>query len=266
MTMKMKKYFLLLSLGVFAFALQSCDDDDNDGISVPTELSNALAKEHPNAQRIEWETKGAYYVADFHEDNFEKEAWFTKDGVWQMTETDLRYADLPAPVRSSYESSTYYNVWKVEDVDRLERKEMAVVYIIEVEKGNQEMDLYYSEDGILVKEVADAHNGGSPEDYLPSDISAAIKDFIAEKYPNARIVDIEKEKNGMTEVEIVHGSISKDVMFTAEGAWAYTTWDISKRHLEDVVKNAVTAAHPGYVIDDADFIETPDGSYFLVEM
>lgn len=77
---------------------------------------------------------------------------------------------------------------------------------------------------------------------------------------------IEKEKNGMTEVEIVHGSISKDVMFTAEGAWAYTIWDISKRHLEDVVKNAVTAAHPGYVIDDADFIETPDGSYFLVEM
>lgn len=70
----------------------------------------------------------------------------------------------------------------------------------------------------------------------------------------------------MTEVEIVHGSISKDVMFTAEGAWAYTTWDISKRHLEDVVKNAVTAAHPGYVIDDADFIETPDSSYFLVEM
>ena len=74
--------------------------------------------------------------------------------------------------------------------------------------------------------------------------------FIAEKYPNARIVDIEKEKNGMTEVEIVHGSISKDVMFTDEGAWDYPIRDISKRHLEDVVKNAVTAAHPGYVIDE----------------
>ena len=32
--MKLEKYFLLLALGVFAFALQSCDDDDNDGISV----------------------------------------------------------------------------------------------------------------------------------------------------------------------------------------------------------------------------------------
>ena len=41
------------------------------------------------------------------------------------------------------------------------------------------------------------------------------------------IADIEKEKNGMTEVEIVHGSISKDVMFTAEGAWAMIlVWDI----------------------------------------
>ena len=30
MTMKLEKYFLLLALGVFAFALQSCDDDDNE--------------------------------------------------------------------------------------------------------------------------------------------------------------------------------------------------------------------------------------------
>ena len=36
--MKLEKYFLLLALGVFAFALQSCDDDDDDGISVPAEL------------------------------------------------------------------------------------------------------------------------------------------------------------------------------------------------------------------------------------
>lgn len=164
--MKLKMYFLSLALGASALSLQSCDNDGNDGISVPAELSSALSKEHPNAQRIEWETKGTYYVADFYEDNFEKEAWFTKDAVWQVTETDIRYADLPSAVRSSYEGSTYHNVWQVEDVDKLERKEMDVVYIIEAEKGNREMDLYYSEDGTLVKEVADAHNDGSPEDWM----------------------------------------------------------------------------------------------------
>ena len=48
----------------------------------------------------------------------------------------------------------------------------------------------------------------------------------------------------MTEVEIVHGNISKDVMFTAEGAWAYTTWTSVRDNLEDVVKNAVTVPIP----------------------
>lgn len=267
MIMKPRKYFLVLALGAFALTMQSCDDDNNDSIPVPRELTDALAKEHPNAQRIEWETKGAYYVADFREDNFEKESWFTADGVWQMTETDLRYADLPAAVRTAYEATLYYNDWRVDDVDKLERRGMDVVFIIEIEKkGNQDVDLYYSENGILVKEVVDTDGGGSSEGYLPADVSAAIKEFIADKYPNARILDIEKEKNGMTEVEIIHENISKDVMFTADGAWAYTKWDINERHLDAVIVNAVTAAYPGYRIDDADFIETPDGSYFLVEM
>lgn len=266
MIMKPRKYFLVLALGAFALTMQSCDNDNNDSIPVPQELTDALAKEHPNAQRIEWETKGTYYVADFREDNFEKESWFTTDGVWQMTETDIRYTDLPAAVRTAYESTTYFNVWRVDDVDKLERRGMDVVFIIEIEKGNQEMDLYYSENGILVKEVPDTDGGGSSEDYLPADVSAAIKEFIADKYPNARILDIEKEKNGMTEVEIIHENISKDIMFTAEGAWVYTEWDINERHLDAVIVNAVKAAYPGYRIDDADFIETPDGSYFLVEM
>lgn len=265
--MKLKMYFLLLVLGVFAFGLQSCDDDDNDGISVPKELADALAKEHPNAQRIEWETKGAYYVADFHEENFEKEAWFTKDGLWQMTETDLRYADLPIPVRSSYESSTYYNGWKVEDVDKLERRGMAVVYILELERGEQEVELYYSEEGILVKEVSDVHNGGgTPENYLPADLSAVIQEFITQKYPDARIVDVEQGRNGTTEVEIVHENRGKDVVFTAEGAWAYTTWDVNERTLADVVKRAAETAYPGYIIDGAEYVETPDGDYFLLEL
>lgn len=264
--MKLKNFFLLLAAGTFALALQSCDDDNNGGISVPTELSAALTQEHPNARRVEWETKGTYYVADFYEDNFEKEAWFTRDGVWQMTETDIRYTDLPAAVRSAYEGSTYYNVWRVEDVDKLERRGMAVVYIIELERGEQEVELYYSEEGILVKEVVDAHNGGTPESHLPADISAVIQEFIAQKYPNARIVDVEQERNGTTEVEIVHENRGKDVVFTAEGAWAYTTWDVNERTLADVVKRAAATAYPGYTIDDAEYVETPDGDYFLLEL
>ena len=51
MTMKLEKYFLLLALRrVLPLPCKAVMNDDNDGISVPAELSNALAKEHPNAQ------------------------------------------------------------------------------------------------------------------------------------------------------------------------------------------------------------------------
>lgn len=92
-----------------------------------------------------------------------------------MTETDLPYQALPAAVKSAFESSEYAK-WKVDDVDMLERPDMEKVYVIEVESGKQEFDLYYSEEGILVKSVADTDNDS--ENYLPAEIPATIETFI----------------------------------------------------------------------------------------
>ena len=83
--MKLKIYTLLLALCV-TWSLQSCDNDDDNSIAVPTELQNAFASKYPNAANVKWETKCGYYVADFY-DGYEASAWFTQDGKWQMTET-----------------------------------------------------------------------------------------------------------------------------------------------------------------------------------
>lgn len=262
--MKLKMYFLLVALGVCTLSLQSCDDDDN-GMSVPTELQNALLEKHGDAQRIEWETKGTYYVADFNEDNYEKEAWFTADGVWQMTETDIpNIAALPAAVKTAFESSQYA-AWHVDDIDKLERKDVETIYVIEVEQGNREVDLYYSGNGILIKEVVDTDNDNDLESYLPSALPAAIKEFISKEYPNARIVEIDNEK-GMTEVDIIHDNKSKELLFSAAGEWISTSWDVRIANLPQPVKTAVLAKYPGYEIDDAEYVETPDGDYYLVEV
>lgn len=262
--MKLKMYFLLLALGALTLAFQSCDDDDNDGISVPAELQNALAEKHGNAQRIEWETKGTYYVADFYEDNYEKEAWFTKDGVWQMTETDIPgLAALPAVVKSAFESGRYAS-WHVDDIDKLERKDVETVYVIEVEQGKQEMDLYYSESGIFIKEVADTDGGHNSEGYLPSDLSAAVRTFINENYPDARIVEMDVEKE-MTEVDIIHENKAKELLFTPDGTWVSTFWDVRTSDLPGAVTAAVQARYPDYVIDDADYVETKENDYYWVE-
>ena len=103
--MKLKIYTLLLALCV-TWSLQSCDNDDDNSIAVPTELQNAFASKYPNAANVKWETKCGYYVADFY-DGYEASAWFTQDGKWQMTETDIPYNALPQAVKTSFEKSEF---------------------------------------------------------------------------------------------------------------------------------------------------------------
>lgn len=74
--------------------------------------------------------------------------------------------------------------------------------MLEVERAEQEFDLYYSEDGVLLREVPDRDGNDDHGDMLPQELSKAISDFIARKYPGARIVDAEREK-GNTEVDII---------------------------------------------------------------
>lgn len=262
--MKLKMYFLLLAMGAFTLTMQSCDDDE-DGITVPTELANALAEKYPEVKNAKWETKGTYYVADFYKDNYETSAWFTPEGVWQMTETDIPYNALPAAVKSAFESSKYAD-WHVDDVDKLERKGMETVYVIEVEQGKQEYDLYYTEEGILANEKVDTDDDDNSGNYLPTDLSSNIKKFISDKYPDARIVEIETEKNGMIEVDIVHQNMGKDVLFKADGSWVSTSWDVRVSELPQAAQSAVNAKYPNYRIDDVEYVETPDGDYYLVEV
>ena len=93
--------------------------------------------------------------------------------------------------------------------------------MIEVEKQNQEVDLYYSADGTLIKSIVDTDDDNT--EHLPVQLTEAMKNFINEKYPNARIleVDVEDDRNdwdfGYTEVDIIHNGISKDVLFNQTG-------------------------------------------------
>ena len=162
--MKLKMYFIMLALGLFSFAMQSCDDDDEDA-PVSEQLEKAFTNEFGNVAH-NWSTRGTNHVASFNQDNTEKEAWFDANGVWLMTETDIAYDALPAPVKQAFEALTQYEGWQRDDVDMLERKGMEKVYVIEIEKGKEELDLYFDVNGNLLKEVADKDDDSF--NYLPS--------------------------------------------------------------------------------------------------
>ena len=257
----MKTKLLLLATLFLGFTLQSCsDDDDSMGNTV---VESAFAAKYPNATRVEWEVKGTYYVADFWLNNQEQEAWFSWDGDWYYTETDITFAQLPEAVKTAFNQSEYAT-WHIDDVDMLDRKGMDIIYVIEVEKGNQEYDLYYTADGVLVKAILDTDNDGN---YLPTSLPEKATTYISTNHPNARIGEVEKEYEGY-EVDIIEGTTYKELLFSLTGDWVYTkTEDIHKSNVPQNVLTALQNSEYGsYRIDDIDFYETPTGSYYVFEL
>lgn len=273
--MKLKIYTLLIALCA-AWSLQSCDNDDDESIAIPAELQVAFSSKYPNVTNVKWETKAGYYVADFY-DGYETSAWFTTDGKWHMTETDIPYTALPDPVKTAFEASEY-STWKKDDVDKLERQGIETIYVIEVENHNQEVDLYYSADGMLIKSIVDTDDD-SDHHLPPIQLSAAMETFINERYTGARIVevDVENDRNdwdfGFTEVDIIHfdsninRNISKEVLFDKNGEWYSTSWDVRRSELPASVTNTINNQYAGYQIDDAEYFEMATGTaYYLIEL
>ena len=174
----------------------------------------------------------------------------------------IPYQSLPEAVRTSFEASQYAN-WKIEDVDKVERLNTETVYVIEVESGETEYDLYYSSNGILIKDQPD--QGGNDNPYLPEQTPTDIESKVKEMYPNAVIIETDRD-NGNIEVDIIDQNIGKEVVFNSANEWIYTSWDVRPNALPDAVKTTVTTNYPDYMIDDADFYETPTGNYYDIEI
>ena len=242
---------IFTSLLLAGFAFTSCDDD-NDNYTPGEEIVNVLYEKYPNAQRVDWELQRDHYVADFRDNNIEKEAWFNTKGEWVMTESDIPFEDLPQAIQTAFGESEYKD-WRVDDVDMLERVEMETMYVIEVEKGKQEFDLFYAEDGILIKAIEDLDNN-----YQPNTVPEVLKNFINNKYTQATIVDIEIEK-GITEIDILHENKAKELHFNSANEWLYTTWEVKEREIQEIADN-VKAANPGFHVDDIDYKESADNS------
>ena len=73
-------------------------------------------------------------------------------------------------------------------------------------------------------------------------------------------------ENGMTEVEIFHDAREKDVYFNGAQEWVKTQWEVRVSELPAAVSDAIKKSYANYEIDDADFVETPQEAYYLVEL
>ena len=255
--------------------LAGCNKATADTDIINAKAKAALSQKYPDATNVKWNTKNGYAVAKFnnpsgtaHGSGYDYSVWLDRNGKWFMTESEIRYDALPEAVKTAFTASEYAQ-WRIDDIDKLERPEMETFYVIEVEtrEGNveKEADLYYSESGVLIKVVLDEDADYDYEDYLPSDLQATVAGVIEGLYPGAVIVDVEYEKGGI-EVEIVHERRGKDVYLTKDHNWIKTEWDVRRNELPDAVKSQISTSWAGWKIDDAEYVETPSGSWYKIEL
>ncbi len=261
----MKLKFLLLAVILGSLSLFACSDDDD--YTPDQTVKDAFEAKYPTATRVSWEKKGDYRVAEFWLDNQETHAWFDDSGEWYMSKTELKTINaLPEKVQEGFRKSEYAN-WEVDDVDYVERPGSEPVYIIQVEQGKQEIDLYYSQEGILIKAVAD--DDSEPEDHLTNTLPASVKDFITTNYPGARIIEYEIER-GNLEVDIIDENKGKEVVFNNKNEWIYTQYDVIRSEVPQKVMDALAASqYKDYRIDDIDCYETKTPktpSYYRFEL
>ena len=102
------------------------------------------------------------------------------------------------------------------------------------------------------------------EENIP--VNNEIRSFIEQKYEGAKILYAEKDFNGEIDVEIIHDNKKKDVKFNRNNNWISTTWDVAINDLPDAARESVINRYPDYRIDDVDYIETPSGDRYKVEM
>lgn len=263
--MKKFVFWAMMTLGVVG--LQSCDKDDDNHVQVSANLQEAFDTRYPNVSSVRWEQKGQFYEAGFVDNGYENKVWFTSDGVWVMTEYDIPFTQLPQPVQDAFKTGVYAS-WKVDDVDKIEKTDASVIYVIEVESGEKEYELTYLEDGTLIGEEAE---WGEHMPVAPEQISE-VKNLVKAKYPQAVILDIEEEKGGI-EVEIRDSNRQKEVYYKLlDGvlSWVHTTYEIEEREysaLPEGVRQVLSGlSESGMEVDDVEFFETETGNYYRVEV
>lgn len=178
----MKKYltfWTLLISGMLFFV--SCSDDDNgpDGSNgkVPQSVLDAFQSQYGQT-RAEWTIKDGYAIAEFRGENGETTAWYTLDNArWGMTETEILYSDLPQAILTAISESAYAEWTQDNEVDVLDRNGSEKLYVVEMKNGGVEVDLYYTESGVLVNEYVDSD--GKANDYtgyLPQTPTTSVND------------------------------------------------------------------------------------------
>ena len=245
--MNIRSIFLSL-FAVLGLFLASCDnnDDDHKNAIEPTEpVMQAFNKKYPNASNPIFTIEGNYYVAEFTNNGVSTEAWLTEQGKWMMDKADTPFNQLPEAVTAAFDNGLYAG-WKVDDSYTINRDSMTVVYKIDAEKGNSDMDLYYSPYGNLIKAVNDEGNEDAPI-VIPAEVHTLMEFTFA----TCDLLDIQSNADGYI-LNMLDGKVYKIAQLNKNYLWQSTSYQIAEQNVPEIIMDSFQST--GYAGDTIESI------------
>lgn len=158
----MKKIMLMACASLLvasgAFAKGNCRDKN-----VSEKAIASFSDRYPDLHVKKWQVINGQDVAAFKANNEKNYAYFTNDGRWLKTETELTFTkNLPAGVRAAWNNSAYAS-WNVATVKKVKTRGQEV-YTVKVyhpygpeltsTDNTKEYRLYFTPNGNLENTVA----------------------------------------------------------------------------------------------------------------
>lgn len=98
------------------------------------------------------------------------------------------------------------------------------------------------------------------------EVPANIQDGFSKKFPTAKKVKWEKENDSEFEASFKMDGKTMSANFDNNGNWLETEWEIKLIELPEAVKTAVAQQYPGFEIDEAEYLESPDFTGYEMEI
>ena len=137
----------ITAVGLALLLVHACDVDKK----VPEKVKTSFAQKFPDAKNIEWAMENdTEWEAEFTMNGVDYSSNFTVAGEWTETEYEMKINELPEVVQTVINSD--YSDYNIEGIESSETKD-GVVYEIALEKGESNVELSISKEGVLLNQV-----------------------------------------------------------------------------------------------------------------
>ena len=141
---------ILKSLVVLLFIGFTVNAQDMASSEVPTAIQSQFKKAYKNATDIEWEKKLDNYQVEFEIDRMDYEVWYAANGKQVKLEKEIKPNELPTAIKSAIKKK--YSDYSIDDCE-LREENGNVIYLLELEKWFDEIEVIYDANAKLLKEI-----------------------------------------------------------------------------------------------------------------